>query len=82
MSFVELVTAISKNTGLSKRDVRMVLKGFIEETGKTLKAGERVVLPGFGVFLSQELKARPLFGGIRTTSTKPRVRFKPSRRSS
>jgi nucleoid DNA-binding protein len=78
---VELVAAIAKRTGLSKKAVRAALFGLIEEVSETTKMGEHVVLTGFGTFHPYETKARPLFGGKQTVRPQQRIRFKQSRRS-
>lgn len=65
---------------MPKTKVRKLLKAFIEETSETLKTGERVVLPGFGVFFSQEIKPGSLFGGTRTSEGGKKIRFRQSRR--
>lgn len=80
MSFLELVSVVAAKTGLSRRDVRKILKTFVDCTSDTLNMGEKVVLPGFGVFYSQETKSRPLFGGTRTSSGQKKIKFRTSRR--
>lgn len=80
MSFVELVEAIAKRTKMPKAKVRRLLQAFVLETSETLKTGERVVLPGFGVFFSQEIKPGDLFGGTRKSEGGKKIRFRQSRR--
>lgn len=79
MSFTELVKAVAKRAGVPERSARVILRAFLQETGTTLEAGERVVLPGFGTFHLQRQKPRSLFGGTRVTS-KDKIKFRESRR--
>lgn len=76
MSFKELVKAVSKRTGVSERNVRLALKGFIQETEETLMLGERVLLPGFGTFLSYTTKQR---GSAVTAANRQKIKFNQSR---
>ncbi|MBQ5491616.1 MAG: HU family DNA-binding protein [Treponema sp.] len=50
MNKVELVDAIAKNTGLSKKDTEAAVKSFIEVVTKELSKGHEVQLIGFGTF--------------------------------
>ena len=50
MNKVELVDAIAKDTGLSKKDSEAALKSFIENVSKELSKGKPVQLIGFGTF--------------------------------
>ncbi len=50
MNKTELVEAIAKETGLSKKDSEAALKGFIDAVGAELKKGGKVQLVGFGTF--------------------------------
>jgi nucleoid DNA-binding protein len=79
LSFLELVAEVSIRTGMSQRKVCKIIRALIDETSETIKAGERVVLPGLGVFYPHETKARPIFGGTRSIVEKKRIRFRPSR---
>lgn len=50
MNKVELVDAMAKETGLSKKDTEATLKAFISTVSKSLTKGEPVQLIGFGTF--------------------------------
>ncbi|MCH5291376.1 MAG: HU family DNA-binding protein [Treponema sp.] len=50
MNKVELVDAIAKETGLTKKDSEAAVKAFTETVAKTLANGEAVQLIGFGTF--------------------------------
>ncbi len=53
-----LVTAISTKTDLSKKDVEMVIDSMVEVVTKSLKAGDKVTLTGFGTFRVSDRAAR------------------------
>ncbi|MCR5800752.1 MAG: HU family DNA-binding protein [Lachnospiraceae bacterium] len=46
----ELVAAIAKETGLSKKDAEGALKAFTDTVTKQLKKGDKIQLVGFGTF--------------------------------
>lgn len=50
MNKTELVTAMAKETGVSKKDVEAVLKAFIDVVSEELKNDGKVQLVGFGTF--------------------------------
>jgi len=56
MNKVELVEAIAKQTGLSKKDAEAALKAFVATTTKELVKGGKIQLVGFGTF---EISKRP-----------------------
>ena len=58
MNKAELVSAMAKRSGLSKKDSEAALKAFIESVTSTLEAGEKVQLIGFGTFETRERAAR------------------------
>lgn len=58
MNKTELVDAIAKETGLTKKDSEAALKAFIETVTKTLKKGDEVALVGFGTFAVGKREAR------------------------
>ena len=58
MSKTELIEAISKSTGVSKKDCSAVIASFCEETEKAVKKGDKVTLIGFGTFSSSKRAAR------------------------
>lgn len=59
MNRAELVEAITKQTGVSKKDTEAVIKAFVETTQKTVaKADGKVTLIGFGTFEVSKRKAR------------------------
>jgi len=58
MNKSELVQAIAKDTGLSKKDSEAALKSFIETVSKELTKGHSVQLVGFGTFSVGKRAAR------------------------
>ncbi|MBP5157311.1 MAG: HU family DNA-binding protein [Treponema sp.] len=58
MNRLELVDAISKDTGLTKKDSEAALKSFIENVTKELSKGRSVQLIGFGTFDISKRAAR------------------------
>jgi DNA-binding protein HU-beta len=54
----ELVEAVAKSTGESRRAVAGVLDATIETIQKQVKRGERVTIPGFGTFSRRARAAR------------------------
>lgn len=58
MNKTELVAAMAEQTNLSKKDVEVALKAFIDVVAEELKKGEKVQLVGFGTFEVSERAAR------------------------
>lgn len=58
MNKEELVTAVSKASGTSKKDTNSVITAFINTVESTLASGEKVTLVGFGTFEVKERAAR------------------------
>ena len=50
MNKAELVTAVAKKTGLSKKDCEQAVNATFDAITETLVAGEKVQLVGFGAF--------------------------------
>ena len=58
MNKAELIDAVAKATGETKRTVSGVLDTTIETVQKQIKKGEKVSLPGFGTFSRRSRAAR------------------------
>ena len=54
----ELVEAIAGDAGLSKKDATAALDAMINTISGSLKKGERVAIPGLGIFSVADRKAR------------------------
>lgn len=72
---------MSTASGLSKKDAGAVLYAAIEAITKTLEAGERVVVPGFGTFEVRSKAAttarNPRTGETIQVAAKKAPAFKP-----
>lgn len=58
MNRTELVAAIAKQAGTSKKDTEAMLKAYIEVVTKAVKKGDKVQLVGFGTFEQRTRAAR------------------------
>lgn len=58
MNKQELIEVIAKKSGLSKRAIGDVINSVIEEVTNELKKGKKVVLAGFGTFMTTKRAAR------------------------
>lgn len=58
MNKAELVTAVAKKTGLSKKECEQAVNATFDAITETLVAGEKVQLVGFGAFEVKERGAR------------------------
>ncbi len=58
MNKTELVDAIAKQAGLSKKDSEAAVKAFTDVVSKALKKGDKVQLVGFGTFEVAKRAAR------------------------
>ena len=50
MTKADIVNGVAKSTGMTKRDVALVVNGVLDSIGEGLVEGERVEIRGFGVF--------------------------------
>ena len=58
MNKTELVDAIAKESGLSKKDSEAAVKAFVDVVTKTLQKEDKVQLVGFGTFEVKKTAAR------------------------
>lgn len=58
MNKAELAQAMAETSGLSKKDCETALNAFMETVTRTLQAGEKVQLVGFGSFEVKNRAAR------------------------
>lgn len=83
MNKTELVTAISFNAELSKKDSEKALEAFVETVMETVKRGEDVQIVGFGTFTSSERAERegrnPATGEKMTIAARRAPKFKPGK---
>lgn len=82
MNKTELVEAIEKKTGFTKKDADAAVKATLESIEEALRAGEKVQLIGFGTFEVKERAARegrnPQTGEKMIVAASRSVHFKPS----
>ena len=71
MNKTELVEAIAKETGLSKKDSEKAVKAFVDVVSKTLKKKDKVQLVGFGTF---DVIKKPAREGI-NPATKQKIKI-------
>ena len=58
MNKSELISSVSKKTGLTKKQSAEVVEAFVETVQETLKEGEKVSIVGFGTFEVRDRAAR------------------------
>lgn len=58
MNKTELISIVSENAGLSRRDTERMLGATIDAITAALAKGEKVQLSGFGTFEAKDRKAR------------------------
>ena len=84
MNRKELVGALAEQSGCSQATANDVLNGFIEVITNEMKQGDgsKVVIPGFGQFVSKHRPARevrnPSTGAMMMSKAKTAASFKPS----
>jgi DNA-binding protein HU-beta len=80
MNKAELISKISDDSGISRSQANAALNSFIEAVTKTLKAGNKVTLVGFGTFSVSKRNARtgrnPQTGAAIKIKAKKVARFK------
>ncbi|MBR5931808.1 MAG: HU family DNA-binding protein [Lachnospiraceae bacterium] len=83
MNKVELVEAMAKKTGLSKKDAEAALKAFIDTVEFEVKKGRKVQLVGFGTFEVSKRAARkgrnPQTGEAMKIKASKTPKFKPGK---
>jgi len=83
MTKAELVTAIAKGAGITKKQADAALKAAVEAVSNALKKGERVAIPGFGIFSVRERASRkgrnPRTGDVINIPARKVVVFRPAK---
>ncbi|WPM31588.1 HU family DNA-binding protein [Hydrogenobacter sp. T-2] len=83
MTKAELVSAIAKGAGITKKQADAALKSAIQAVSEALKKGERVAVPGFGIFAVRtraERKGRnPRTGAEIKIPARKVVAFRPAK---
>ncbi len=84
MNKKELISALAEHTGATQSDAGDMLNAFIEVTMTELRQGDgsKVVIPGFGQFVSKFRDSReirnPATGKMMMSKPKLSASFKPS----
>lgn len=83
MTKAELVSAIAKGAGITKKQADAALKAAIQAVSEALKKGERVAVPGFGIFAVRTRAARkgrnPRTGAEIKIPARKAVVFRPAK---
>ena len=58
MNKKELISAVSKDSGLSRDEVKKLLFAFSQSVAESLSKNEKVTISGFGSFVPSKRKAR------------------------
>ena len=82
MNKSQLVNAIAEVTTVSRSEVKKIVDSLFNITEETLRAGEKVVISGFGVFSTAEVSERvgrnPRTGEKVKITARRNVRFRSS----
>ena len=80
MTKVQLIDAMAKDAGITKKQAESALKSFTESVKATLQAKDKLSLVGFGTFSTSERAERegrnPATGASMTIPAKTAVKFK------
>ncbi|MBN8686699.1 MAG: HU family DNA-binding protein [Chitinophagales bacterium] len=80
MNKAELIAKVSEDAGITKTQANTVLDSFVEAVTKTLKAGGKVTLVGFGTFSVSKRIARngrnPQTGAVIKIKARKVAKFK------
>ena len=83
MTKAELVSAIAKGAGITKKQADAALKAAVAAISDALKKGERVAIPGFGIFSVRQRASRkgrnPRTGAVINIPSRKVVVFKPAK---
>lgn len=83
MTKAELISKIAEDAGLTKATAGVALESFLEGVTKTLKAGDKLTLVGFGTFSVSKRAARkgrnPFTGEEIKIKAKKVAKFKASK---
>lgn len=58
MNKTDLIASVASSSGVSKKDVELVIKTAIDSITSSLQNGEKIQISGFGCFEVKERKAR------------------------
>lgn len=75
MTKKQLIDVVARKAHLTKRAASEAVDVFLDEIGRTLSKGEKVVLSGFGTFQSKAMKGKT----VKIPNTEKFVTIKPHR---
>jgi DNA-binding protein HU-beta len=58
MTKADIVSAVAKNTGISRANTLAVVEGFMDEVMNSMNSGKNVYLRGFGSFVVKKRAAK------------------------
>ncbi len=83
MTKAELVAEIAKQAGITKKEADAALKAAVAAISSALKKGERIAIPGLGIFTVKQRAARkgrnPRTGKVIEIPARKVVAFKPAK---
>lgn len=83
MTKAELISAVAKGAGITKKQADAALRSAISAVSGSLKKGERVAIPGFGIFTVRTRAARkgrnPRTGAVINIPARKVVTFRPAK---
>ncbi len=83
MTKAELVAEIAKQAGITKKEADAALKAAVSAISSALKKGERIAIPGLGIFTVKQRAARkgrnPRTGKVIEIPARKVVAFKPAK---
>ncbi len=83
MTKAELISAVAKGAGITKKQADAALRSAIFAVSGSLKKGERVAIPGFGIFTVRTRAARkgrnPRTGAVINIPARKVVTFRPAK---
>jgi DNA-binding protein HU-beta len=78
-----ITAAIAEKQELPKKQVQELLEGFVDALVRNMKKGEKIRIPGLGIFVVAKRAARmgrnPATGEAIKIKASKRVRFRPSK---
>ncbi len=78
-----ITAGIAEKQDLPKKQVQELLEGFVDALTRNLKKGEKIRIPGLGIFVVAKRAARmgrnPATGEAIKIKASKRVRFRPSK---
>ena len=83
MTRTEIVEALARETGMRKKEVQLIVDGFLDKVRESIERDETVEIRGFGTFYRLVKKARkvhsPIAGKVLNVPSKVTMSFKASK---